>query len=323
MANPTAGGDVVGQRVGERVGQRVGERVGDPAHPLALRQAALADTSRRGRAYCRAVSAATDAWLAALATAARQLHPRAPKFALVAVGGYGRGELAPFSDIDVLLVHAGKTRGLEPVAAAIWYPIWDAGLKLGHSVCTVDEQLDVAKSDLDTATALLSARHLAGDPALTVAIAEAGRANWVKRRKRWLDTLRDRVRVRQAEAGEVAYMLEPDVKDGHGGIRDVQSLWWAEAGGVVLPDDDQSALTECYDVLVQARVALHLATGRPGETLRLEDQDAAAVHAGAADADALMAQLAAAGRTVAASRSRLWRPIRAPCRAAAVASSSV
>jgi [protein-PII] uridylyltransferase len=300
MANPTAGGDTVGGTTGGVAG-----RVG----PLELRQTALGDTSQRGRAYCRALSAATDAWLATLAAAAAQQHPRAPRFALVAVGGYGRGELAPFSDIDVLLVHAGKTRGLEPVASAIWYPIWDAGLKLGHSVCTVDEQLDLAKSDLDTATALLSARHLAGDAGLTNAIAEAGRANWVKRRKRWLDALGDRVRLRQAGAGEVAYMLEPDVKDGHGGIRDVQSLWWAEAAGLVLPGDDQAALAECFDVLIQARVALHFATGRPGETLRLEDQDAAAVHAGAADADALMAGLAAAGRTVAWIADEAWSRI--------------
>ena len=79
------------------------------------------------------------------------------------------------------------------------------------------------------------------------------------------------MRERQATAGEVAYILEPDVKDGHGGIRDAQSLWWAECGGLMLSREDDAALNECYDVLLGARVALHRATGRPGDTLRLED----------------------------------------------------
>lgn len=280
--------------------------VGTVAAALAVRQEALDDTSRRGAAYCRALAAATDAWIRALADAARTQHPKAPGFALVAVGGYGRGELAPYSDIDVLLVHAGKGRSLEPVASAIWYPIWDAGLKLGHAVRTRDEQVEAAKADLDTATALLTARPLAGDPRLAAEVLEAGRANWTKRKKRWLDELQARVRERQATAGEVAYMLEPDVKDGHGGIRDVQSLWWAEAGGLVLPEIDRAALDECYATLLEARVALHLATGRAGDTLRLEDQDAAAVQAGAADADALMADVAAAGRTVAWIADEAW-----------------
>ncbi|HWL43854.1 MAG TPA: [protein-PII] uridylyltransferase [Ilumatobacter sp.] len=280
-----------------------------PAVALARRQEALADTSRRGVEYCRELAAATDAWVAALATEAAEQHRRAPRFALVAVGGYGRGELAPFSDIDVLLVHggrAGRTGGLESVASAIWYPIWDAGLKLGHAVRTLDEQLDLAKTDLDTATALLTARPLAGDAGLVSQVIEAGQANWTKRKKRWLDELQARVRARQAGAGEVAYTLEPDLKDGHGGIRDVQSLWWAEAGGLALPDVDRAALAECYDTLLHARVALHLATGRPGETLRLEEQDAAAVQAGAADADALMAGVAAAARTVAWIADEAW-----------------
>src|SRR5690606_18296814 len=153
----------------------------------------LQDRTRRGREFCRALSAATDAWIAELAASARARHPGAPRFALVAIGGYGRGELAPFSDIDVLLVYSGKARALEPVASALWYPIWDAGLKRGHAVRTLDEQIELAKSDLDTATALLTARFLAGDAKLAAAVAEAGRENWAKRKKRWLDALRDGV----------------------------------------------------------------------------------------------------------------------------------
>ncbi len=121
------------------------------------RQAAVDDTSVGGREYCHRLAAATDAWIAELAAHAREQHPRGPKFALVAVGGYGRGELSPQSDIDLLLVHDSKSNRIEPVASAIWYPIWDRGLKLGHAVRSVDEHLALAKTDLDTATALLTA----------------------------------------------------------------------------------------------------------------------------------------------------------------------
>jgi [protein-PII] uridylyltransferase len=267
---------------------------------------ALADTSVGGRAYCRQLAAATTDWIAALAEEARRQHPRAPRFALLAVGGFGRGELSPHSDLDLILVHESRSEKVEPLASAIWYPVWDCGLKLGHAVRSVEQQLELAKTDLDTATSLLSARHIAGDEKLSASIVEAGTNNWTKRKKRWLEELQARVRARQADAGEVAYILEPDLKDGHGGIRDAQSLWWARAGGLALSPEDDAALNECYDVLLAARVALHRATGRPGDTLRLEDQDAAAVAAGAPDADTLMAGIAAAARTVAWIADEAW-----------------
>ena len=270
------------------------------------RQIAVDDTSIGGRAYCHQLAEATDAWIAALADQARAQHPRAPKFALVAVGGYGRGELSPQSDIDLLLVHESRSNRIEPVASAIWYPIWDRGLKLGHAVRSIDEHLALAKTDLDTATALLTARPVAGDRKLGDTIVESGRSNWTKRKKRWLNELSVRVRQRQTGAGDVAYLLEPDLKDGHGGIRDAQSLWWAECGNLVLSAEDNAALNECYDVLLSARVALHRATGRAGDTLRLEDQDAAAVAAALPSADALMAEIAAAARTIAWISDEAW-----------------
>jgi [protein-PII] uridylyltransferase len=267
---------------------------------------ALADHTIGGRVFCQRLAAATDAWIEALAQNARQQHPRAPKFALLAVGGFGRGELSPHSDLDLLFVHDSKPGRVAQVASAIWYPVWDAGLKLGHAVRTVDEQLALAKVDLDTATALLTARLISGDPKLAAQVVEAGLANWKRRSKHWLGELQGRVRERQAGAGEVAYILEPDVKDGHGGIRDAQSLWWAERAGLALAAEDDAALNECYDVLLDARVALHRATGRPGDTLRLEDQDAAARAAGIASADVLMARIAAAARTVAWIADEAW-----------------
>ena len=276
------------------------------AHAFEHRLAILADESVGGREFCRRLSDATDRWITALAEQARVAYPRAPKFALVAVGGYGRGELAPFSDLDILMVHESQPDRVKPVASALWYPIWDAGLKLGHAVRTVDDQLVLAKSDLDTATALLTARPITGDAKLAARVVEAGETNWRRRKKRWIAELQQRVRLRQSGAGDVAYILEPDLKDGHGGIRDVQSLWWAEAGDLPLSATDNAVLNECYDVLIDARVALHRATGRPGDTLRLEDQDAAATKAGVESADALMAHIAAAARTVAWISDESW-----------------
>jgi [protein-PII] uridylyltransferase len=273
---------------------------------LNVRQQVIGGADEQGRTFCHRLAAATDDWLAALHRDAVAAHPGAPACALVAIGGYGRGELAPFSDLDVLLVHESDPGAVEEIAAAIWYPIWDAGISLGHAVRTLDDQLELAVEDLDTATSLLTARHLAGDVGLASRVAAAGEDNWRRHRDRWLDELRGRVRRRQSDAGDVAYILEPDVKDGHGGIRDAQSLWWASVAGLALHPDDSQVLNDCYDVLLGARVALHRATGRRGDVLRLEDQDATAARSGHDDADALMADIAAAARTVAWIADETW-----------------
>ena len=155
---------------------------------------------------------------------------------------------------------------------------------------TLDEHLALAKTDLDTATALLTARPIAGDRNGSAgAIVESGiGATGPSARSAGSDELQQFASAaRQTGAGDVAYLLEPDLKDGHGGIRDAQSLWWAECGGLSLSaEHDNAALNECYDVLLSARVALHRATGRAGDTLRLQDQDAVAVQAGLGSADA-------------------------------------
>ena len=277
---------------------------------VSARDGVIADPAIGGRDLCRALSAATDDVLVDLwSDAADRITPRKRKsaVALVAVGGYGRGELAPFSDVDVVLVHEGKPDGLEQAATTLWYPLWDAGLKLGHAVRAFDDQLTLASEDLDTATSLLSARYLAGDEELASRLATDGLARWRRHGRRWLDGLRARVLERRAQAGDVAFLLEPNLKDGHGGLRDVQTLWWAGDADLVVRPDDLAQLDACYGTLVAARVALHRSTGRPGEVLRLEDQDAVADLVGAGSADELMADLAAAARTVGWIAEGAWR----------------
>lgn len=271
----------------------------------------LAQDAVTGAAWCRAHSDLVDAWLADLLRAATGEHPAG--YALVAVGGYGRSELCPQSDIDVMLLH-DRQPDVKAVADAIWYPIWDEGLHLGHSVRTVGEALGFAENDLDTATALLSARHVAGDADLTAKLADGAAAQWEKRSKHWLSELDVRVEQRHESAGEVAFHLEPDLKEGRGGLRDVHALHWAEAAHRVLLDHDAVSLTAAYNVLLDARVELQRHAARPSNVLVLHEQDAVATALGLGDGDALMAGVAEAARTIAWTSDDTWRRIRSSLR---------
>lgn len=272
------------------------------AHLERAAEAGATTLERSGREYCVALASITDVWITDLFERALAAHPTSYGVALLAVGGYGRGELAPHSDLDLLLVHNAPQREvaaeIEPLAAALWYPVWDAGVKLGHAVRRVDEQVDLVEGDLDSATALLTARFLTGDEEIAAEVTKRGRSSWESQRSTNLASLRARMTARQAESADVAYRLEPDLKNGHGGLRDVQTVWWAVAGGLDVIEQDLDDLDACYDTLLRARVATHLTTGRAGEVMRLEDQDAIAERGGWSDADALMADVAAAGRTV-------------------------
>jgi [protein-PII] uridylyltransferase len=266
-----------------------------------------ADDSLVGRALCRAWSDEVDRWLAELLDAALG-HDPAARVALVACGGYGRRELSLQSDIDVVLLHDGRT-DIGAVADRVWYPIWDQGLKLGHSVRTVKEALALAADDLDTATSLLEVRHLAGERALTEQLAGKAVLQWRKRAKRWLPTMAQRVRDRQAQAGEVAFLLEPDLKEGRGGLRDVQALRWAQAARTIFWQPDGASVDEAYDLLLAVRIELHRRTGRPGDRLLLQEQDGVADALGYDDADALMRSLAHAARTIAWTSDDAWARI--------------
>jgi [protein-PII] uridylyltransferase len=269
------------------------------------RQALLADTTVVGRAWCAAWTQAVDDGVSRLLAKAAG-SPAVRGMALVAVGGYGRGELAPFSDIDLWLVHGDKV-DVDDVAQRVWYPIWDEGLKLGHAVRSLKESLALAADDLDTATSILAARHVAGDPELTAELAAAGRDSWQRRAKRWLAELARSTEERHQQAGEVAFLLEPDLKDGRGGLRDVHALRWAVEAGAELHDGDLATLDAAYATLLDARVELHRRTGRVGDVLLLQEQDAVAAALGMADGDVLMHGVATAARTIAWTGDETWR----------------
>jgi [protein-PII] uridylyltransferase len=266
-----------------------------------------ADPALAGRALCRAHSDAIDEWLGHLLRDA--VGDGSPEgVALLAVGGYGRAELSLQSDVDVVLLHAGRA-DIGALADRVWYPIWDAGVKLGHAVRTPKEALSLAADDLDTATSLLTVRHLGGDRGLTDALAADAAQQWRKRSKRWLAELSRRTASRHERAGEVAFLLEPDLKEGRGGLRDVHALRWAEAARNLLWEGDSRALDDAYDVLLSTRVELHRRTGRPGDRLLLQEQDSVAEALGHASADDLMRAVAGAARTIAWRSDDAWARI--------------
>ncbi|MFG3228880.1 [protein-PII] uridylyltransferase [Kitasatospora sp. NPDC048194] len=255
-----------------------------------------------GRPRRAALARLTDHWLAGLLASA---GAPGSGVALVAVGGYGRGELSPRSDLDVLLLHDGPIARELP--ERIWYPVWDAGAKLDHSVRTVAEARSVAAADLKAQLGLLDARHLAGDAALTSALRSAVLTDWRASAPARLPELRELGRERAERHGELSFLLEPDLKEARGGLRDLVALdaiaatWLADA-----PRDglDAAALR-----LADVRDALHLVTGRATERLSLQDQDQVAERLGVLDADTLLRQVYEAARTIAYAGEVTWRAV--------------
>ena len=271
----------------------------------------------RGGALCEALSDATDDFLRALYAEATKQLKNADDVALIAVGGYGRRELAPFSDLDVLLVHRG-VKNIDEIASLMWYPIWDAGLKLGHAVRTPKETLQICATDLDTATALVTARHLAGSELLAQEVIGSARDAWRQRGRTWLVNLHERMQERYVTSGEVAFLLEPNIKESLGGLRDIHALWWAIEAGLVLTSQDADALKKCNETLLQVRVALHQHTNRVGDVLHLEEQIPVAAALGYTNDDALMSAIAVAGQQVAWISDEAWSQLDPPASASPI-----
>ena len=235
----------------------------------------------------------------------RELVGDAATVALVAVGGYGRRELCPNSDLDLVLLHRGR-RDIKTVAERIWYPIWDAGIGLDHSVRTPRDVSSVAADDLRAALGLLDLRFVAGDASLANPVAAQMRELWHRGSANRLDALRDAVERRHAEHGDVAFLLEPDVKEGRGGLRDAALFQALRIADPALPDPPPSVV-DAVDELLRVRVALHRSAGRALDRLLLQEQDAIAVDLNRVDADQLMSSVAAAGRAISWWSDEMWR----------------
>jgi [protein-PII] uridylyltransferase len=230
-----------------------------------------------------------DRWLAELLGAEAGV-------ALVAVGGYGRRELLPRSDLDVLLLHGGRD-DIASIADRIWYPVWDSGAELDHAVRTVPQARRVARSDLKVALGLLSARHVVGDPDLTERLRAGALEDWRSAAPARLAELHAAHDERARTSGELAFLLEPDLKEARGGLRDVHAIQ-AVAAAWVAPAPGPKVRT-AYEQILDARHALHEVTGRRLDRLVLEEQDEVARALGLLDGDVLLRMLAGAARTVA------------------------
>ena len=256
--------------------------------------------SRPALALARAARAEeVDRWLASLLGVEVDV-------ALVAVGSHGRAELTPGGDLDLVLVHRGRP-DIAALADRIWYPIWDSGLHLDHSVRTVKEARRVAKEDLKAALGLIDARHVAGDPDLTRELREIALADWRANAQRRLPELATMTRERWRTYGELAFLLEGDLKEARGGLRDVQAMR-AVAAAWVAPGPTQPVL-DAHRFLLDVRHALHDTTGRAGDRLVLQEQAAVAKAVGLLDAHVLLRSTAEAARTITYAADYLWRRV--------------
>jgi [protein-PII] uridylyltransferase len=190
--------------------------------------------------------------------------------ALVAVGGYGRQELAPFSDLDVVLVH-DATVETGSWAGDIWYPLWDSGANIDHSVRTVDEVLEQSAADLRVATGMLDARHLAGDPNLTLRLRTAVLTQWRRDARTRLEELHELVSERGRMSGELAHASIPDLKESVGGLRDATVLKALVASWLV--DVPHGDLERCRMALLDVRDVLHTVAGRATDRVAPEFWD--------------------------------------------------
>jgi [protein-PII] uridylyltransferase len=228
--------------------------------------------------------------------------------ALVAVGSLGRRELPPHGDLDLVLVHEGRPE-IAAVADALWYPVWDAGLRLDHSVRTLSEAVAVASTDVKAGLGLLDARLVAGDAELAARLRTAALASWRQSASKLLPQLRDLRRDRARRLGELAFLLEPDLKEAYGGLREGQVL--RAVAAAQLGDEPGAELEQAYAFLLDVRDELRRRTGRPHDVLVRQEQRPVAVALGLADEDALLREVSLAGRRLAFVVDETWRRVEA------------
>src|SRR5438067_6068533 len=247
-----------------------------------------------GREICARRAELVDVLLqyvfGAAETSARGNGAAKVPLALVALGGYGRGELNPFSDIDVMLLHDQEKKGISPhleeMVQQVLYLLWDSGFKVGHSTRSIKEAVAQANQDMRTKTAMLESRFLAGDADLAREFRRQFRSKCVDGSEREYVELRIQDQVaRHKKFGDSVYLQEPNLKSGCGGLRDYQNLLWMTyfkegslstnqlVGKDWLSESDQRRIENAYDFLLRLRTDLHYATGRATDILHISLQE--------------------------------------------------
>lgn len=268
----------------------------------AARSVLLHDESLTGPARRDAVAELFEDWVSARAEALGIAEQSG--FAVVAVGSLGRREMVGYSDLDLILVHDNRyPERLSEVADGFWYPLWDAGISLDHSVRSVPEAMRVTREDASAALGLLDARFLAGDRDLAelmiVSVRNLWRTEARLRLPQVIETAQDRWRL----TGEIAHRAEPDLKSGRGGLRDIQLLnalalaQLTDGLARLDPGTVGSPLAQAYDLLLAVRDEAHRIAGRARDQVRAQDADEIAAALGIADRFELARKISDAGRT--------------------------
>lgn len=223
---------------------------------------------------------------------------RAQETAIVALGGYGRQELFPYSDVDILLLHPPMSQEeVDRIAGAIFYPLWDAGLDVGHGVRTVDQCLEDAAGDFFFRVSLLDARFIAGNYTLFKGLEERFRKVFIEgKRREFTETILAHRAIRLEKFGSHGYLIEPNLKETQGGLRDIHAILWTakvlfglkgifalkEAG--LMSAAETKEIEEAQDLLVRLRNRLHFLCGRRNDRLYFEYQARIAKDLGYTDA---------------------------------------
>lgn len=271
-----------------------------------LRTQLLSRTGVPGPARRRALARLTDGWLGELS---QDAGVNVGGVALVAVGGYGRGELSPFSDLDLVLLHSTETPASYAgmLAERLWYPIWDSKIRLDHSVRSVGGARQIARTDLPAMLGMLDLRHIAGDPELAVTLHRRVLADWRADAKNRLAALRASCRERANRSGELAFATTPDLKESRGGLRDLVVMRAVAASWVA--DCPHQGLEEARSALLDVRDVVQTLAGRSTDRLQVQDQDAVAEVMGLDDRDVLLRHVAGIARTVGHASDLTWHRV--------------
>lgn len=226
--------------------------------------------------------------------------------ALVAVGGYGRGELAPFSDLDLVLVHE-EDAAVGDLGERMWYPLWDAGHRLDHSVRSLSQMTAIAAGDPRVGAGLLDVRHLAGDPHLTLRLRTMMLGEWRRHAREQLPELRRLSRARHEVAGELAHAAVPDLKEAEGGLRDATVLKALVATWLV--DVSHRELERSRLALLDVRDVLQSLAGRATDRVAPEQWDDLAAGLGLVDGPAAQRHVRELGRRLTHLSRLTWRRV--------------
>ncbi|MEJ6607802.1 MAG: [protein-PII] uridylyltransferase [Candidatus Planktophila sp.] len=226
------------------------------------------------------------------------LFTNVPGLALAAVGGYGRGELSPGSDLDLLFLHNGRIdeATLSELVSKILYPLWDKSFKVDHSVRTRGQTRESAAQDLRTALGLLDIRFICGEADLVASVRNDVIDDWRRNSHNRLPELKLSLSQRHMRSGELAYLLEPDLKEARGGLRDITALRAIALSGATPVALEH--IGEAESILMNVRETLHIITGKDKDRLLFHEQDKVAELLSFSDADELMGTVAQAARAV-------------------------